>query len=84
MSAQQQQQLLEQQRLDAMRNLPLEQLAIQQAAMSAQPANLGMTSTTPTTRNAGAGALGGALAGFQLSGGNPFAAAAGGVLGLLG
>jgi hypothetical protein len=84
MTAEQQRQMLDQARLDAQRNLPLEQLALQQAAMSAQPANLGMTSTVPTTRNAGAGALGGALAGFQLSGGNPFAAAAGGVLGLLG
>ena len=82
MSAQQQQQLLEQQRLDAMRNLPLEQLALQQSALSAQPANLGMTSTTPTTRNAAAGALGGAMAGYQLGG--PWGAAAGGVLGLLG
>ena len=82
MSAQQQQQLLEQQRLDAMRNLPLEQLALQQSAMSAQPANLGMTSTTPTTRNAAAGALGGAMAGYQLAG--PYGAAAGGLIGLMG
>lgn len=82
MSAQQQQQMLEQQRLDAMRNLPLEQLALQQAALSAQPANLGMTSTTPTTRNAAAGALGGAMAGYQLAG--PYGAAAGGLIGLMG
>jgi hypothetical protein len=82
MSAQQQQQMLEQQRLDAMRNLPLEQLALQQSAMSAQPANLGMTSTTPTTRNAGAGALGGAMAGYQLAG--PYGALAGGLLGAMG
>lgn len=82
MSAQQQQQALEQARLDAARNLPLQQLAIQQAAMSAQPANLGMTSTTPTTRNAAAGALGGAMAGYQLGG--PWGAAVGGTLGLLG
>jgi hypothetical protein len=64
-----------------MRNLPLEQLALQQAAMSAQPANLGMTSTVPTTRNAAAGALGGAMAGYQLAG--PYGAAAGGLIGLL-
>lgn len=82
MTAEQQRQLLEQQRLDALRNLPLEQLAIQQSAMSAQPANLGMTSTTPTTRNAAAGALGGAMAGYQLGG--PWGAAAGGLIGLMG
>jgi hypothetical protein len=82
MSAQQQQQLLEQQRLDAMRNLPLQQLALQQAALSAQPANLGMTSSVPTTRNAAAGALGGAMAGYQLAG--PYGAAAGGLIGLMG
>ena len=82
MTAEQQRQMLDQARLDAQRNLPLEQLAIQQAAMSAQPANLGMTSTTPTTRNALAGAAGGAMMGYQLGG--PWGAAAGGVLGLLG
>lgn len=82
MSAQQQQQALEQQRLDAMRNLPLQQLALQQAALSAQPANLGMTSSVPTTRNAAAGALGGAMAGYQLAG--PYGAAAGGLIGLMG
>lgn len=84
MTAEQQRQLLDQARLDAQRNLPLEQLAIQQAALSAQPANLGMTASTPTTRNAAAGALGGAMAGFQMSGGNPYAAAAGGLLGAMG
>lgn len=82
MSAQQQQQMLEQQRLDAMRNLPLEQLALRQAALSAQPANLGMTGTVPTTRNVGAGALGGAMVGYQLGG--PWGAAAGGLIGALG
>jgi hypothetical protein len=82
MSAQQIQQALEQQRLDAMRNLPMEQLALRQAALSAQPANLGMTSTTPTTRNAASGALGGAMAGYQLGG--PWGAAAGGLLGAMG
>jgi hypothetical protein len=82
MTAQQAQQALEQQRLDAMRNLPLEQLALQQSALSSQPANLGMTSTTPTTKNAAAGALGGAMAGYQLAG--PYGAAAGGLIGLLG
>ena len=89
MTAQQQQQLLEQQRLDAARNLPLEQLAIRQSAMSAQPANLGMTSTTPTTRNAAAGALGGAMAGAQIGSvipgvGTAVGAGVGGLLGLIG
>ena len=49
--------------LDAERNLPLQQLAIQQAAMSAQPANLGSTTTQPMRRNIGAGILGGAMLG---------------------
>jgi hypothetical protein len=71
MTAEQQRQMLEQQRLDAARNLPLEQLAIQQSAMSAQPANLGMTSTTPTSQNAGAGALGGAGLAYALGATNP-------------
>jgi hypothetical protein len=85
MTAEQQRQLLDQARLDAQRNLPLEQLALQQSAMSAQPANLGMTATTPTTRNGGAGALGGALAGsmMEIGGatGNPWAIGAGALLG---
>jgi hypothetical protein len=76
MTAQQAQQALEQARLDAARNLPLEQLSIQQAAMSAQPANLGMTTTTPTTRNVGAGALGGAGMAYALGLSNPMIAGA--------
>lgn len=54
--------------LDAQRNLPLQRLAIEQAAMSAQPANLGSTSTSsqPMQRNVGSGLLGGALAGAKL------------------
>jgi hypothetical protein len=82
MSAAQMQQAFEQQQLDAARNLPLQQLALQQAAMSSQPANLGMTSTTPTTRNALAGAAGGAMAGYQMAG--PYGAVAGGLLGAMG
>lgn len=82
MSAEQQRQALEQQRLDAQRNLPLEQLAVRQAAISGQPANLGMTTNVPTTKNTAAGVLGGAMAGYQLGG--PWGAAAGGVVGLLG
>lgn len=61
-----------QMQLDAQRNAPLQRLAIQQAAMSAQPANLGQTmtgtSSQPMTRNVGSGILGGALAGASLAG----------------
>ena len=68
--------------LDAERNLPLQRLAIQQSAMSAQPANLGSTmtgtSSQPTSKNVLAGALGGAAAGAQFG---PWGAAAGGLLG---
>jgi hypothetical protein len=64
--------------LDAQRNLPLQQLAIQQAAMSAQPGNLGQTSSQSTTKNVGSSILGGALAGSQFG---PWGAAAGGLLG---
>lgn len=67
--------------LDAQRNLPLQRLAIEQSAMSTQPANLGGTSSQPTSRNALAGAAGGALAGAQFG---PYGAIAGGILGLLG
>jgi hypothetical protein len=59
-----------QMKMDAERNLPLQRLAIQQSAMSAQPANLGSTSTSiqPMQRNIGSGILGGALAGASLAG----------------
>jgi hypothetical protein len=67
-----------QMQLDAQRNAPLQRLAIEQAAMSAQPANLGSTSSQPTSRNVASGALGGALAGAQFG---PWGAAAGGLLG---
>lgn len=71
--------------LDAQRNLPLQRLAIEQAAMGAQPANLGqtMTGTTsqPTSKNVLTGALGGAAAGAQFG---PWGALAGGVLGAFG
>jgi hypothetical protein len=78
--------------LDAQRNLPLQRLAIQQAAMSAQPANLGSTTTgtQPMQRNVGAGILGGALAGASLAGMpgmaalGPWGAIGGGLLGALG
>lgn len=66
--------------LDAQRNLPLQRLAIQQAAMSSQPANLGSTTTgtQPMQRNVGAGILGGALAGSKFG---PLGAVGGGLLG---
>lgn len=64
--------------LDAARNLPLQRLAIEQAAMSAQPANLGQTSSQSTTKNVGSNILGGAMAGSQFG---PWGAVAGGVLG---
>jgi len=64
--------------LDAARNLPLQRLAIEQAAMSAQPANLGQTSSQSTTKNVGSNILGGAMAGSQFG---PWGAAAGGLLG---
>lgn len=72
--------------LDAQRNLPLQRLAIQQAAMSAQPANLGSTSSQPTSRNVLTGALGGALAGVDIGSkipviGPAFGAIGGGILG---
>jgi hypothetical protein len=73
--------------LDAQRNLPLQQLAIQQAAMSAQPANLGQTSSQSTTRNVGSNILGGALAGASIAGMpgmaalGPYGMIAGGLLG---
>lgn len=71
--------------LDAQRNLPLQRLALQQAALTAQPANLGSTTTgmtsQPTTRNVGSSILGGALAGSQFG---PWGAAAGGLLGAFG
>lgn len=73
-------QQFEQMKLDAQRNLPLQRLAIQQAAMSAQPANLGSTTTgtQPMQRNVGAGILGGALAGSKFG---PKGAIGGGLLG---
>lgn len=73
-------QQFEQMKLDAARNLPLQRLAIQQAAMSAQPANLGSTTvgTQPMQRNIGAGILGGALAGSKFG---PWGAVGGGLLG---
>jgi hypothetical protein len=75
------QQLLQQQ-LDAQRNIGLQKLQTAQSALGMGLPNLGTTTTTPYTRNVGAGALGGAAAGYQLGG--PYGAAIGGLLGLFG
>jgi len=73
------QQLLQQQ-MDAQRNIGLQKLQIAQSALGQNLPNLGQTTTTPTSRNVGAGALGGAAAGYQMGG--PWGAALGGLLGL--
>jgi hypothetical protein len=75
-------QALDQQQMDAIRNIGLQRLGVVQSSLGAQPANLGMQATTPTSSNPASGALGGALAGGQLFG--PYGAVAGGILGLLG
>jgi hypothetical protein len=75
-------QALDQQQMDAIRNIGLQRLGVVQSSLGAQPANLGMQSTTPQYSNPASGALGGALAGGQLFG--PYGAVAGGILGLLG
>lgn len=72
-------QQLAQARLDAARNLGKERLAITGSAVGLQPANLGGTTTQPTYQNRGAGALGGALAGYQMFG--PYGALGGAILG---
>ena len=75
------QQLLQQQ-MDAQRNIGLQKLQVAQSALGMGLPNLGTSTTTPYTRNVGAGALGGAAAGYQLGG--PYGAAIGGLLGLFG
>jgi hypothetical protein len=75
-------QAFEQQQLDALRNIGLQKLGIVQSSLGASPANLGGSVSTPYTRNAASGALGGALAGGQMFG--PIGAIGGGILGLLG
>jgi hypothetical protein len=74
-------QALDQQQMDAIRNIGLQRLGVVQSSLGAQPANLGMQSTTPQYSNPASSALGGAVAGGQLFG--PYGAVAGGVLGLL-
>jgi hypothetical protein len=80
------QQLLQQQ-MDAQRNIGLQKLGIAQSAFGQGLPNMGQTTTTPYSRNVGAGALGGALAGAQLGSAFPgvgtgIGAALGGLLGL--
>lgn len=82
-------QQLEQARLDAARNIGLQKLGVTQSALGLSPANLGGTTSQPTYRNTGAGALGGALAGAQLGSivpgvGTGIGAGIGGLIGLLG
>lgn len=82
-------QQLEQQQLDALRNIGLERLGIAQSALGIGTPNLGMTQTSPIYRNAAAGGLGGALAGAQLGNlipgvGTAIGAGLGGLLGLFG
>jgi hypothetical protein len=77
-------QQLDQARLDALRNIGMEKLGVSSGALTAQLPNLGMTSTQPYYQNRTAGALGGAAAGYQMFNKNPYAAAAGGLLGYFG
>jgi len=75
------QQLLQQQ-MDAQRNIGLQKLGVSQSALGQGLPNLGQTTTTPYSRNVGAGALGGALAGAQL--GSAFPGVGTGIGGILG
>ena len=81
-------QALDQQQMDAIRNIGLQRLGVVQSSLGAQPANLGMVAQTPYSQNVGAGALGGALAGAKLGSvvpgvGTALGAGIGGILGLL-
>jgi len=76
-------QALDQQQMDAIRNIGLQRLGVVQSSLGAQPANLGMQATTPYSQNVGAGALGGALAGSQLAGTLGLTAGTGAGLGAL-
>ena len=82
-------QALDQQQMDAIRNIGLQRLGVVQSSLGAQPANLGMVAQTPYSQNVGAGALGGALAGAKLGSvvpgvGTALGAIGGGILGLIG
>jgi hypothetical protein len=72
-----------QQQMDAARNLGLERLGIMQSALGLQMPNMGgtVTGTQPMYSNPAAGALGGAMAGYQMFG--PYGAIGGGLLGAL-
>jgi len=74
---------LEQQQMDAIRNIGLQRLGVVQSSLGAQPANLGMVAQTPYSQNVGAGLLGGALAGSQLAGVAGLTAGTGAGLGAL-
>ena len=74
-------QQLEQARLDAARNIGLQKLGVTQSALGLQPSNLGGSTSQPTYRNTGAGALGGAAATYALGFTNPYALAGGALLG---
>jgi len=73
-------QAFDQQQMDAMRNIGLEKLGVTSSALTGGIPNLGMSTTTPYSRNVASGALGGALAGGQMFG--PVGAGIGGLLGL--
>lgn len=82
-------QALDQQQMDAIRNIGLQRLGVVQTSLGAQPANLGMVTQTPYSQNPAAGALGGALAGAKLGSvvpgvGTALGAIGGGILGLIG
>jgi hypothetical protein len=77
-------QALDQQQMDAIRNIGLQRLGVVQTSLGATPANLGMVTQTPQYSNPAAGALGGALAGAKLFPGNPIAMIGGGILGAFG
>jgi hypothetical protein len=76
-------QALDQQQMDAIRNIGLQRLGVVQTSLGAQPANLGMVTQTPYSQNVGAGLLGGALAGSQLAGTLGLTAGTGAGLGAL-
>jgi hypothetical protein len=76
-------QALDQQQMDAIRNIGLQRLGVVQSSLGAQPANLGMVAQTPYSQNVGAGLLGGALAGSQLAGAAGISAGTGAGLGAL-
>jgi DNA-binding phage protein len=66
MLAQMERQKLEQQRLDAMRNLPLERLGITGGALGLQPANTGGTTSQPLYTSTLGSALSGGLTGSYI------------------